>query len=110
MLKPLFFIILLFGLSACVNTSSPESTIIEKPFFDLKDYFAKEIDRLKEKKKVTKKAFYNDKEESKVIENPKFENELIIFSNADINRTAWLDKYSVAVSYTHLTLPTIRLV
>ena len=85
----------LFCFSACVETSTAENPVVEKPFFDLKDYFAQEISRLAEKKNVTKKAFYNGKEETKIIENPDFSNELLIFSNTDINRTAWLDKYSV---------------
>ncbi|MGK0363634.1 MAG: hypothetical protein ACI85O_000687 [Saprospiraceae bacterium] len=85
----------LFCLSACVDTSTTEKPIVEKPFFDLKNYFAQEIERLAEKKNVTKIAFYNGKEETKIIKNPNFSNELLIFSNADINRTAWLDKYSV---------------
>jgi len=90
----LFFFALIF-FSACVDTPTSDKSIVEKPFFDLKGYFTQEIERLAEKKNVTKKAFYNGKEESKLIENPNFENELIIFSSADINRTAWLDKYSV---------------
>lgn len=94
-LSLLLFLSTLLCLSACVDTSTAGKSIVEKPFFDLKDYFAQEIERLAEKKNVTKKAFYNDKEETKIIENPNFSNELLIFSNTDINRTAWLDKYSV---------------
>ncbi len=85
----------LFFLSACVDTSATDKSLVEKPFFDLKNYFAQEMTRLADKKNVTKKAFYNGQEETKIIENPNFSNELLIFSNTDINRTAWLDKYSV---------------
>lgn len=56
---------------------------------------AQEINRLATKKSITKTAIYNGKEETKTIENPDLSNELLIFSNTDINRTAWLDKYSV---------------
>jgi len=91
----LLFLATLFCLSSCVETSTIENAVVEKPFFDLKDYFTQEIERLKDKKNVTKKAFYNGKEETKIVENPNFKNDLIIFSNTDINRTAWLDKYSV---------------
>ena len=91
----LLLIAILFCLSACADTSAADKSVVEKPFFDMKGYFAQEIERLADKKNVTKKAFYNGKEETKVIENPNFANELLVFSNADINRTAWLDKYSV---------------
>jgi len=91
----LLFLSFLFCLTACVDTSTSDNTVVEKPFFDLKGYFTQEIKRLEGKKNVTKKALFNGKEESKLIENPNFENDLVIFSNTDINRTAWLEKYSV---------------
>jgi len=91
----IFLLSSLLLFSACIDTSSSQKAVVEKPFFDLKNYFTQEIERLAEKKNVTKKALFNGKEESKIIENPNFENDLIIFSNTDINRTAWLEKYSI---------------
>lgn len=80
---------------ACVETPTEGKLVKDKPFFDLKGYFSQEINRLSGKKNLTKKAMYNGQEETKVMESIDFEKELLIFSNTDINRAAWLEKYSI---------------
>lgn len=86
--------LLLTTFNACVETPAEGKPVEEKPFFDVKGYFTQEIERLSSKKNLTKKASYNGKEETKTIENIDFAKELLIFANTDINRTAWLEKYS----------------
>ena len=60
----------------------------------LHEYFNSD-DVVEELKDVQPMFQYFKEEQTTRIENPNFENELIIFSKADINRAAWLDKYSV---------------
>ena len=95
MLNKFFLFSIILFLASCLDNSTSDTSMETSPFFDLKEYFSQELERLADKKNVTKKAIYNGKEETKIIDNPDFSNELIIFSNADINRTAWLDKYSI---------------
>jgi len=95
-MQSIFFLFLfsLLFFTACVETPADEKVVEEKPFFDVKGYFEQEMERLADKRNLTKKAIYNGKEETKEVERIDFENELLIFSNTDINRTAWLEKYS----------------
>lgn len=64
-------------------------------YFDIKGYFRQELKRLAAISSVTKTTEVNGVKEERVIAAPDFEKELTVFINADINKPAWSDKYSV---------------
>lgn len=86
---------MLVFLSSCNADKTVPVITQHREFFDLKEYFRKEIKRLKSIEKVKKTIVYNGTTEEKEIFNPDFEQELDIFISKDINRVAWLDKYQV---------------
>lgn len=94
-LKSFVVIILLFVISACQN-DTPQYNQPKESFFDLKNYFKSEIERLKKEVKTVKKTVtVNGKTEEKTLENINFEEELTPFIASDINRPAWSDFYLV---------------
>lgn len=88
-------LILIVSLSACIETPKEGKLVEEKPFFDLKNYIAKEKKRLQSKTGFTKTVVYNGESETKIFDNLDLSEELSVFADADINRTAWLDKYKI---------------
>jgi hypothetical protein len=62
-------------------------------FFDLKSFIKQEIERLKNIKTVEKTVTVNGKSETKKVSISNWEDELAPFTNSDINRPAWKDKY-----------------
>jgi len=67
-----------------------------KAFFDLKGYMQQEMQRLAElQPKGVKRISLNGKSETHDFDTLDYEKELEVFSRADINRVAWLDKYEV---------------
>ncbi len=76
---------------------STESTSIEqtKPFFDLKAFFSNEIMKLKTIKKVKKVISFNGKVEENNFDILNYKEELSVFINSDINKNAWIDKYTI---------------
>lgn len=78
----------------------PDTTAIKlTPFFDLETYFKKEVEGLKNVKQVEKTAAINGQQEKKTLENIDFSQELAIFTQSNINKTGWLDKYVVDSIY-----------
>lgn len=89
-----FFVLGMFGCS----DYSPSETAAElkvKKYFDLKGFMDSEIERLDGNDKFKKTAYLNNEEETNETATINFEKELAIFSNADINRPAWSDKYTI---------------
>ena len=77
---------------------SPSETAEElevKNYFDLKGFFEKEKERLAGQQNFKKTVIVNGEAEVNETAEIDFEKELTIFSNSDINRPAWSDKYSV---------------
>ena len=92
--------LLFFLLQSCLSTTEQEDN---KPnfFFSLENYFEKEIARLnQEQPKVSKRITLEGKEEVKEFDTLDYQKELITFSNADINKIAWQDKYQADTTYT----------
>lgn len=83
-------------LQACgqeAPTGKPAAII---PFFDLKSFFRQEAEALAGRQpKVYKRLEIDGKTEEQQPQNLNFSEELRLFSDADINRPAWLDKYAV---------------
>jgi len=90
-----FFFLLSVLLFAC-NPPTPELSAA-KNFFDLPAFFESELELLQKKKTALKKISYNSKVEEKQFpsDSLNFKAELKAFIDSDINRSSWLDKYSV---------------
>jgi hypothetical protein len=88
------FFALLFFFSACNN--SVDTTKTSNFYFSLKDYFNTEAARLKQENVLVKKTvILNDKAETKNLKIEDWNNELLTFSDADINKSAFVGKYSI---------------
>ncbi|MFT4665615.1 MAG: hypothetical protein ACI8YQ_002349 [Polaribacter sp.] len=68
---------------------------IESYFFNLDCYIKKELNKLAAAGEVKKIVEINGHREERLISNLDFSKELASFSDADINRLAWKDKYQV---------------
>lgn len=111
-----FVLISFFGINACqtpqssqpenakndvLNSSTSSKASIDSEaentaFFNLKSYIEKEVGNLQTSKvQLNKTVKVGDKSETKTIENPDWKNELQVFSDSDINKTAWTDKYDI---------------
>ena len=61
----------------------------------MKDYFKNELTNLKAINNVDKTVDINGRQEMRNLSNVDLSKELSAFSDADINRMAWIDKYDV---------------
>jgi hypothetical protein len=87
---------LLFSFLFLTCTTDQNTANSSKPYFDLKTYFKNEAQRLQQKKHaVIKTVTKNDLHESRTTTIGNWENELGLFSDADINKPAWKDEYEV---------------
>ena len=87
----IIFLLLLIG-------CTPDVVITDnQPFFDLKAFFESELPKLNQARQVKKTITYDNRTDEKILatSNLNFEDELQIFINSDINRSAWVDKYDV---------------
>lgn len=88
MKKHLFIPVILLVISGCNPAESNQKNDLS--YFDLKGYFEKESLRLSKSNPVfTKTVVVNKSAESKKIHIADWAKELSIFSEADINRSAW---------------------
>ncbi|MGB0839917.1 MAG: hypothetical protein ACPGXL_07245 [Chitinophagales bacterium] len=81
---------------ACGTSAEQERTEgnEQNTFFSLKDYFSQEVNRLTQQQSVlTKTAYLNGETETKTLSDVDWAKELQLFFQADINKTAWKDKY-----------------
>lgn len=84
-------------LVSCNNNSSNVAENTEKPFFDLKGFFEKEIANPKFKT-IEKTATIDSELETKTLANFDLEKELKLFSDCDINNPSLFDKYKTEES------------
>lgn len=93
LLSPLLVLLL------CTCDRGPENTAAETPpaFFDLAAYMDAEIARLDDGKMPANKSItLNGKTESKEGVMINYKTDLLLFREADINKPAWIDKYTTA--------------
>ena len=83
-----------------IACNSSDTTVTDNTYFDLKSYFKEEIKR-KAGISLQKTVKINEKSETKTIDTPNLEEELSIFLNSDINKPAWLDKYTTDSTHTN---------
>jgi len=89
----LLLIVLFFG--SC-NPAGPKKQLSSLPYFNLKNYFAKEVKRLKlQNPEVNKTVMVNHTEEHKKLKIADWQKELSVFSDADINKSAWQGLFSL---------------
>lgn len=87
--------LLLFGAAGCAVDQAPEEKP-ENPFFDLRTYFNRQIERLQEAQPpVEKTVRFEGKTQTEQLDSLDYSRELEVFLNADINRAAWWDKYRI---------------
>ena len=83
--------VLLLG---CLSEETAEAVDLT-PFFDLQAYVDAEVERLEaEVPRADKRVTFNGESESHAAMELDYADELAIFRNADINKPAWLEKYS----------------
>lgn len=106
-LMPKFFpfVLLLICLSSCVQEKESEQTE-QNIFFSLENYFEAEAERLNKEKTVLDKTIsINGKTEQQKIEGIDFHKEFSLFSQSDINKLAWADKYQVDTLFYSANVP-----
>ncbi|NJB84530.1 hypothetical protein GGR26_000275 [Lewinella marina] len=89
------FLLLPLLLTGCYADELREE-MTEEPFFDLASYMDAQVDSLEQAgTTVTKTIHLNGTTETKELSDLNFANDLKVFREADINKPAYLDKYTV---------------
>ncbi len=97
--KSIGLLFLISIISTCQLEDGATNKIKSSVFFDLKDFFKQEAKRLAEVKQIQKKVIINGQVEEQTIDSPDWEKAFRIFTQSDINKTSWFDKYQVDTSY-----------
>lgn len=106
-IKLVISLLLITSLPSCMSEEDMSGVGMD-PFFDLENYIGAEVERLSTKQQVFKKNItYNNTNEEKEIAQPDYVEELSIFSNSNINKVSWLDKYEADSTYTNSQLSEI---
>ncbi len=92
----IFLVIVLLLLSGC-NTNKQEaiSEQMDQPFFNIKSFLDAEILRVSSIGTFRKITMVNGLTEEKGLDSLDLKSELSLFYDVDINRPAWIGKYSV---------------
>lgn len=92
--KFFFFLYLIIYLSACNVPTIQESNRLQTNFFDLKGFFKEEANYLEEQgAQIHKTIQHNQTKETQTVLPKDWEKELLLFSESDINKPSWKDKY-----------------
>jgi len=89
----LFFLLLFLCCTSCVDETIQNKQ--KSTFFNLKDYFAQQVEQLDAVKQVKKSVSINGVVEELIQDSINFSEELAVFVASDINRIAWQDKYRI---------------
>lgn len=94
-IKPVLIgFVFITGLLAACQPQRTSSGDEPTPFFDLLAYIDAEAEALNEQQpKVRKRVVVQGQEETQVLSEVDFSEELKVFRRSDINRKAWIDKY-----------------
>ena len=96
MRKTIFLLSLSLFFMACNSTVPAEKGVTVVHYFDLKGYMAKEAERLNtEKPEILKTVMVNAAAESKKMKISDWAKEMSVFSDADINKSAWQGMFKV---------------
>ncbi|WP_158796751.1 hypothetical protein [Pedobacter sp. L105] len=89
MRNTIFLLLILLFFGSC-NPAAPKKQSSPLTYFDIKGYFAKEAKRLKSlNPEIDKTVTVNQSAEHKKLKIADWQKELSIFSDADINKSAW---------------------
>jgi hypothetical protein len=92
--KFLFFFCFTIYLTACNVPTIEETNRPKTTFFDLKGFFDEEANYLKEQGvKIQKTIQHNETKETQTVLPKDWKKELLLFSESDINKPSWKDKY-----------------
>src|SRR5437868_4105224 len=85
---------ILLAIGSCKQVGG---TVDNKKFFDLKAYFTSEVARLTKSDPLVAKTAVQNKESETLRQHIKnWDSELSLFVDADINKPAWANSYSVS--------------
>lgn len=105
----LAFILAISALAAAACSRADAGRDAPKAFFDLEGFMQQEMQRLaKLQPKGVKRISLNGISEAHDFDTLDYEKELAVFSRADINRVAWLDKYEVDSVFQEGSLARLR--
>lgn len=94
--KYVFIFCFLTTIFACQIPSTQDQTQTSSTFFDLKQFFEEETAYLNNQKiSVQKDIQYNNQKETKIVQIKNWKKELKVFSDSDINKPSWKDKYTL---------------
>ncbi len=89
------FLVSLLLLSSCGSGSNKQNPQ-ELNYYDIKGFFEREIKELeKANPTVNKTTVYNREEEIRSLQIEKWEQELALFSESDINKSSWKGSYKI---------------
>jgi len=91
----IFILVLGFG---CGKKAVDPKVALVNPFFDLKEYFEKEMKVVR--KSVTKTTIFEGKTEISNLKEIDLKKELKIFADANLNKVAWYEKYTIQKNLT----------
>jgi len=92
----LFTLIISISLGACDFPTLPNQKKADTPFFDLKSFFEEEARYLEAQNMSIKKVIrHNNTTEEHVTKVDSWDDELKLFSESDINKPSWKDKYTL---------------
>ncbi|CAA6822562.1 MAG: Unknown protein [uncultured Aureispira sp.] len=88
------FLCLTISISACNVPTIQETNRTQTTFFDLKGFFKEEAKYLKAQGvQIQKTIQHNQTKETQTILPKDWEKELLLFSDSDLNKPSWKDKY-----------------
>lgn len=99
LLSPTLLIAVLSTAIFSCSQSTNNNKAVQSSFFDLSDFFDEELKHLAGVKKVKKTVSINGKVEEQILDSIDLKKEFTIFTNSDINKLTWLDKYKVDSSF-----------
>lgn len=86
--------ILIFICTACSSNEQSDAVQVNH-FFDLKGYFQKQMKSNERYTAIKKTVSVDRKTQTKTLDHIDWKKELNAFASADINKTAWQDKYRI---------------
>lgn len=90
----LFSLTLCLCLSACDVPTIKETNRPQTTFFDLKGFFKAEAKYLETQGvKIQKTIQHNQSKETQIVQPKDWNKELLLFSESDLNKPSWKDKY-----------------
>jgi len=99
-----FIAFILFSLNGGCIKSASKSANSDMYYFDIKTFFEGETIKLNTKNPtINKTVWINNKAEKKQIKINNWETEFSLFTNSDINKSAWKNSYSIDSTALNIT-------